>query len=96
MGNKFKDFWEIGEKQIPFNWPQVFAPNLLRPINGNWPQKQVFGGRNALLGIGGIGHKQGIGSQSNQVKVCPRQPCFLEAKHSPCCSNEQVGHSFDW
>ena len=45
----------FGEKQIPFNWLQVFPSNLLHPINWNWPQKQVSVAEMHCWALGALG-----------------------------------------
>ena len=65
------------EKQIPFNWPQVFDPKPPRAIKWNRPQKQWK--RNALLTGPPTVHQVW---QYNQVKVGHRQEFSpREAKH---------------
>ena len=66
------------EKQIPFNWPQVFDPKPPRAIKWNRPQKQWK--RNALITAGPPTVHQVW--QYNQVKVGHRQEFSpREAKH---------------
>ena len=65
------------EKQIPFNWPQVFDPKPPRAIKWNRPQKQWK--RNALVTGPPTVHQVW---QYNQVKVGHRQEFSpREAKH---------------
>ena len=93
----------FGEKQIPFNWLQVFPSNLLHPINWNWLQKQVFGGRNALLGIGGIlealGTSRALAHNPTKGESLPKATLFPRSKTFSLLltmNTEQAGHLFGW